>query len=71
MSIEAYRGFLAEGLARPSGNGGYHAQGLIRQHGHVVHESAELGHYPSKDIAEHKALLWARAVIDDLVESAE
>lgn len=71
MSIERYRGFEAQGLARPNGCGGFQAHGVVSQLGHVLRESIALAHYASKETAEYNGLLWARSTIDELGESID
>ena len=64
MSIEAYRGFIAEGLASPDGQGGFQAHGLVRRSTLILLESDALCNCASSETAQYRGLLWARNVIE-------
>lgn len=66
MSIEAYRGYIAEGFASPNGDGGFEAQGRVRLRERIVQESESLGHYENSETAQYRGLLWARKLIETL-----
>ncbi|EHP44137.1 hypothetical protein OR16_04122 [Cupriavidus basilensis OR16] len=73
MSIEAYRGYVIEGLARPVGDGMYESHGIVQSGGqggpHFSVASEDLGCYATSQEAQDHAILWAQRYIDKLLIS--
>lgn len=71
MSIETYRGYVIEGLAKPAGDGMYESRGFVWSGYHSgrqsVAESMGLGCYTASQRAQDQAILWARRYVDNLI----
>ena len=65
MSIDVYRGYIAEGFARPNGEGEFEAHGRVGGSGCTV-QSPVLGSFGSSEAAQYRGLQWARDFIDRL-----
>jgi hypothetical protein len=63
MSIDAYRGYIAEGFAKPNGEGRFEAHGSVRGSGCTV-QSPVLESFASSEMAQYRGLQWAREFID-------
>ncbi|BDB30587.1 hypothetical protein CTP10_R80040 (plasmid) [Cupriavidus sp. P-10] len=66
MSIEKYRGYIAEGFANPRENGKFEAVGRVSLDFQTIREADVLGYHETSDGAQLQGILWARYVIDTL-----